>query len=142
MAKTESTPRGLQKMFLVTLGAAYLVQVIFSVMSLFQYFPTEGNSLAFYMNVAQLVLLPLVVFLAAWWISPRKISKLGKVFESAALVVIYQATVMFLGTLVTVLPIGELYTYGYTLAPLTIPLVVAVAYIVILLALRATKRWK
>lgn len=142
MAKTESTPRGLQKTLLVTLGAAYLVQVIFSVMSLFQYFPTVGNSFAFYMNIAQLVLLPLVAFFAAWWISPRKISKLGKVFESAVLAVIYQAAVMFVGTIVTVLPIGTLYTFGYTLAPLTVPPVLVVVYVIILLALRTTKRWK
>jgi len=141
MAKTESTPRGLQKTFLFTLLVAYLAQAAFSLMSFWQFNVDGINAWALYLNVAQLVLVPLVLVFAAWIISPRKISRLGKVFESTVLAVIGFAAITFFGTVATFLPFGNA-LYAYPLSPLMVPLLVTAVYIVILLALRATKRWK
>jgi hypothetical protein len=140
MTKNEPTPRGLQKTFLSTLFAAYAVQAALSCMSLFQFHLEGVNAVAFYLNIAQLVLVPLVLFFAAWAISPRKISKLGKAFESGVLAIVGFAAITVFGTLVIFLPGGA--WYRYPLSSMAVPIVVTVVYVVVLLVLRSTKRWQ
>lgn len=121
--------------------AAYLAQAGFSLMNLWQ-FRVEGiNAWAFYINIAQLTLVPAILVVAAWLISPRKLSKLGKAFESTVIGVAGFAAITVCGMVATVLPINNV-LYANPILLSVLPIVVTAAYIVVLLALRATKRWK
>lgn len=141
--KTETTPRALQLTFVLVLFAAYMLQATITLSNIFSFPAQPGQDLTpFYLNLGQMIGVPVLLAVAAWLISPRKISRLGKAFESGVLSVIGFSLVTITTTTASILPVDYSTTYTYPLAPLVMPIIVTAGYVVALLALRASKRWK
>ncbi len=134
--KSESTPRGLQKALVGGVVGAYLIQTAVILTQIMQ--PTNQNLSAYYITVAQLILTPLIIMVVAWLLNPRKLTKLGRVFESTLTTIVGMMFISVVGQAMVLVPLSLDTPMLFTV----IPVVATLVYIAALASLRATKIWK
>lgn len=146
--KAETTPRKLQILVIAALGGSFVLQWGLTLSTVLQQIQTNTNLSSYTSFFIGQVIVPIVLFAGAYFLNPRKLSLLGKLFESTLLMLVGQTvigvlvqlamliqfTVGFQGVSDTALSITM-----YDLSAVTIGLVL---YFATLAYLRKTKRWK
>ena len=147
-AKTETTPRKLQVLTIAVLGGTYALQwalTLSTVLSQLQYNSNLSSYLSFFIGQ---VVVPIVFFAIAFILNPRRISKVGKVFESLIIMLIGQMIMQWVvqGAMVVQQAFpstnpNDAYA-NIVFYDLTAVVITAALYVLTLVCLRHTKRWK
>lgn len=145
--KAEPLPRGLQIAALVTLGGSYLLQWGLTLNTVLQQLPHNSNLSSYYMFFLGSFVMPVVFFIGAYFLSPRKISVVGRLFESLLIMVVGQTAAQMFVQFAYLMPgaFGTSADQAFANFILYEAIAVGIAtllYFATLLYLRKTKRWK
>jgi hypothetical protein len=138
--KTESTPRGLQKTLIATMFTGYLLVAAFTLWNTLQQYPTNQNLSAYYLTIGQLLLTPLIFMLVAWALNPRKLTKLGRVFESLLITLVGVGFVGIVEQVTFLLPLNV--DTPTPIMWMAIPVGAALVFLAGLVLARFSKLWK
>lgn len=144
--KTETTPRGLQLAAVIALGGSFAVQWALTFSTVLQQLQYNANLSSYAGFFIGSVVVPVLFFAGAFFLNPRKLSRLGRWYESMVIMLIGQVAVQLAVQLTMVLRLalpsfGDAYL-DFVLYDLVATGITTVAYFAVLLALRRTKRWK
>jgi|GEM_PF-6398625 len=147
-AKAEAIPRKLQLITVVVLGGTYALQWALTLSTVLQQLQYNTNLSSYASFFIGQVVVPVVFFAIAFLLNPRKISKLGRVFESLIIMLVGQMlmqwTVQAAMVVQQALPLAsgiDAYV-NFILYDLIAVAITTVAYVLTLVYLRNTKRWK
>jgi hypothetical protein len=146
--KTETTPRKLQILVIAALGGSFALQWAMTLSTILQQIQTNTNLSSYTSFFIGQVIVPLLLFAGAYFLNPRRLSVVGKLFESVLIMLVGQILVQ------TVVQIAMLVHFSvpmtnpddaflsfimYDLVAVTIS---TVLYFGTLVYLRKSKRWK
>lgn len=146
--KTETTPRKLQQLTIVVLGGTYALQWALTINTVLQQLQTNSNLSSYVSFFIGQAIVPIVFFAGAYFLNPRTISKVGKVFEGLLIMLIGQMVTqwvvqaaMVVNTLFPPSSPDQAFN-SFILYDIAAVLLATVLYFVTLVCLRKTKRWK
>jgi len=147
MAKTESTPRGLQLTFVIITGAIFLLQLGLTANTALQQYPHNANLSSYAMFFVEQMIVPVIMVIGAYLLNPRKISKLGRVFESMVITLVGQAILQMVAMVAMNVQFSTASNandafYGFITYQLWSVGITLVGYFAVLVYLRKTKRWQ
>lgn len=145
--KTETTPRKLQLLTIAVLGGTYALQWVLTLNTAVQQLQYNTNLSSYASFFIGQVVVPIIFFSIAFFLNPRKISRVGRVFESLLIMLIGQMLMQWAVQAATLVqqsfasttsdPYADFILYDLAAVAIT-----TVLYVMTLLYLRATKRWK
>lgn len=141
-----ATPRGLQLLTLVAIGGSYALQWVLTLSTVLQQLQHNANLSSYVAFFVGNGIVPVLFFAGAFFLSPRKISRLGKLYESMLIMLVGQVVLQVLVQLVMILhfalPTTSDAYWDFIAYDIGATVVATVVYFVTLVCLRRTKRWK
>jgi hypothetical protein len=141
--KDHPVPKGLQLAFTVAVSAAFLVEVGYTLVLMFQQSFTNTNFSAFVGILASQTAVPALLFGIAYYLNPRKLRPAERVFESLIITVTGLAAFTAFMQLLVYVGAGAVFGGEHFMAyHLVTAAIVVLVYSVVLWQLRSSKRWK
>jgi hypothetical protein len=146
--KTETTPRKLQILVIAALGGSFAIQWAMTLSTVLQQIQTNSNLSSYTSFFVGQVIVPVLLFAGAYFLNPRRLSRVGKLFESLLIMLAGQILVQTAVQLAMLVHFSVSMTNPddaylsfiiYDLVAVGIGLVM---YFAALVYLRKTKRWK
>jgi hypothetical protein len=145
--KTENTPRKLQILVIAALGGSYALQWAMTLSTILQQIQSNTNLSSYTSFFIGQVIVPVLFFAGAYFLNPRRLTVVVRLFESLLIMLVGQILVQTAVQLAMIvhftLPInaGDA-SWSFILYDLAAVGVATVLYFATMLYLRKTKRWK
>jgi hypothetical protein len=147
-AKTETTPRKLQVLVIAALGGSFALQWAMTLSTILQQIQTNMNLSSYTSFFIGQVLVPVLLFAGAYFLNPRRLSVVGKLFESVLIMLVGQILVQTAVQVAMLVHFSVPMTnpddafLSFIIYDLVAVAISAVLYFAALVYLRKTKRWK
>lgn len=136
-------PRSIQSLFVIFGSLIYIIQLLVTGISTFIQFQDGSDYRPQLSYFAIYNLFPVLLFAIAYFLNPRKLSRLSKIFESLLITIsAYTGWVVFVSLFLTILLTYISPTFGYNYVDLLASLVFLSIYAPTLLIIRRKGIWK
>lgn len=144
--KAETTPRKLQILVIAALGGSFALQWVLTLSTILQQIQTNTNLSSYTSFFIGQVIVPILLFAGAYFLNPRRLSLVGKLFESLLIMLVGEVAVLVavqLGMIAhSVASRGGDIFWDFIFYDLVGVTVAVVLYFATMIYLRKTKRWK